>query len=210
MQTPKSFAGEVTLSARENVWPRTACLVVETETCGLTSPLKCLRLYNLKFIIKLIISIVYLTICLLTLGRHARLLGRGLMPPSTHQTGHPIVLVVEDSDSLRQDIHDTLEGAGFLALQASSALEALELAKCCARPIDLLITKVHPTEMPGPDLARLLRRRSPYMSVLYSSGSPLAALEVPDPAEVVSSMLPRPFSREILLRRVNALLAAHA
>ena len=133
-----------------------------------------------------------------------------MQPSSTHQAGHPIALVVEDSDSLRQNIHDTLEAAGFLVLLASNALEALELAKCCAGPIDLLITKVHPTEMPGPDLARLLRKCSPYMSVLYSSGSPLATLEVPDPAEVVSSMLPRPFSREILLRRVNALLAAHA
>jgi hypothetical protein len=47
------------------------------------------------------------------------------------------------------------------------------------------------------------------MSVLYSSASPLAALEVPDPVEVVSSMLPRPFGKSTLLRRIQILLASH-
>jgi hypothetical protein len=73
----------------------------------------------------------------------------------------------------------------------------------------MLITKLHPADMPGPDLAVSLRKRSPAMSVLYSSANPLAAMEVLDPAEVVSSMLPRPFSKATLLSRVNRLLAAH-
>jgi CheY-like chemotaxis protein len=122
---------------------------------------------------------------------------------------HPVILVVENVDSLRHTFQEILESAGFLVLLAANATEALELAQSCAGPIHLLITNLHPAEMPGPDLAFLLRERSPEMSVLYSSANPLAALEVPDPAEVVSSMLPRPFSKEILLRRINTLLATH-
>jgi len=102
-----------------------------------------------------------------------------------------------------------LEGADFLVLPASNATEALALADSCAGPIHLLVTKLHPAEMPGPDLAARLRQRCPEMSVLYSSANPLAALEIPDPEEVVSCMLPRPFSKETLLRRVQTLLAAH-
>ena len=128
----------------------------------------------------------------------------------TDPGAHPIVLVVEDSKFLQRDIQDILEGADFLVLVASNAVQALELAQSCAAPIDLLITKLHPAEMPGPRLAGLLRKCWPSMSVIYSSGNPLAALQVPDPVEVVSSMLPRPFTREILLRRVNTLLAVHA
>jgi two-component system, cell cycle sensor histidine kinase and response regulator CckA len=124
-------------------------------------------------------------------------------------TVHPVVVVVEDDDSLRLNIQDILEAADFVVLPAANAAEALELAQSCAGPIHLLITKMHPVDMPGPDLAFLLRERSPEMSVLYSSASPLAALEVPDPVEVVSSMLPRPFSRETLLRRINTLLSPH-
>jgi DNA-binding response OmpR family regulator len=122
---------------------------------------------------------------------------------------HPVILVVEDLESLRNSMQQILEDAEFLVLPAADAHQALALAQSCAGPIHLLITSLHPDGMPGPDLAFCLRKRSPEMSVLYSSANPLAALEVPDPSEVVSSMLPRPFSKTTLLRRINVLLAAH-
>ncbi|HKN75220.1 MAG TPA: response regulator [Candidatus Acidoferrum sp.] len=122
---------------------------------------------------------------------------------------HPVVLVVEEMETLRQTIQQILEDADFLVLPAANAVQALELAQSCAGPIDLLITATHPDGMPGPDLAFRLRTRSPEMSVLYSSANPLAVLEIPDPAEAVSSMLPRPFSKTTLLSRINTLLAAH-
>ncbi|MGC2828400.1 MAG: response regulator [Candidatus Acidiferrum sp.] len=127
----------------------------------------------------------------------------------TNPALHPVVVLVEDLESLRQSIQQMLEDAEFLVLPAASAGQALELAQSCAGPIDLLITKLHPAGMLGPDLAFHLRKRSPEMCVLYSSANPSEALEIPDPAEVVSSMLPRPFSRTRLLGRVNSLLAAH-
>lgn len=123
---------------------------------------------------------------------------------------HPVILVVEDLEPLRQTMQAILEEADFLVLPAANADQALELAQSCASPVDMLITTLHPGGMFGPDLALYLRKRSPEMSVLYSSANPMAALEVPDPAEVVSSMLPRPFSKTTLLRRIGVLLAAHA
>jgi two-component system phosphate regulon response regulator PhoB len=131
---------------------------------------------------------------------------RGTQTPSVL---HPVVLVVEELESLRETIRQTLEDANFLVLPAANAQQALDLAQSCAGPISLLITTLHPGGMPGPDLAFRLRIRSPEMSVLYSSANPLAALEIPDPAEVVASMLPRPFSKTTLLSRINTLLAAH-
>lgn len=128
----------------------------------------------------------------------------------THAASHPVVLVVEDLESLRQRIQQILEDADFLVLPAANAHLALELAQSCAGPIDLLLTELQPAGMPGPVLAFHLRKRFPQMSVLYSSAHPLAALEIPDPAEVVSSIMPVPFSRTRLLGRINALLAAHS
>jgi DNA-binding response OmpR family regulator len=125
-------------------------------------------------------------------------------------TQHPVILVVEEAEPLRHTFQAILEEADFVVLPASNAWEALELAKSWARTIDLLITMPRPLDIPGPDLAVLLRERSPGMIVLYSSANPLAALEVPDPAEVISSMLPRPFSKATLLSRVHKLLAAQA
>ena len=122
----------------------------------------------------------------------------------------PVILVVEDLEPLRVTMQQTLEEADFLVLSAANANQAWELAQSCELPIQLLITSLHPGGMLGTDLALRLRQRSPEMSVLYSSASPLAALEIPDPVEVVSSMLPRPFSKTTLLRRINTLLASHA
>lgn len=122
----------------------------------------------------------------------------------------PVILVVEGSARRLQFLQAILEDAGFLVFPAVTASHALEISDSCPSPIQLLITTLRPSGMTGPDLASCLRRRFPDMSVLYTSGNPLATLEVPDPAEVVSSMLPRPISKEILLRRVNTLLAAHA
>ncbi len=124
-------------------------------------------------------------------------------------TTHPVILVVEDMESLRRTIQQILEDADYLVLPAANAGQAIELAQSCAGPINLLITTLHPEGMPGPDLAVRLRLRSPEMSVLYSSANPLAVLEIPDPAEAVASMLPRPFSKTTLLSRISALLAPH-
>jgi DNA-binding response OmpR family regulator len=121
-----------------------------------------------------------------------------------------VILLVEDSEPALLALQSILEDADFLVLPASTAIQAFELAEACAFAIDLLITKLHPRDMPGPELARRLKNRSPGMSVLYTCGNPLAALEIPDAAEVVSSMLPMPLSREVLVRRINTLLAAHA
>jgi two-component system, cell cycle sensor histidine kinase and response regulator CckA len=127
----------------------------------------------------------------------------------SHANAHPVILVVEDLESLRESMQQILEDADYLVLPAANAGQALELAQSCAGPINLLITTMHPGGMPGPDLAFRLRMRSPEMSVLYSSANPLAVLEIPDPAEAVSSMLPRPFSKTTLLSRIHTLLTAH-
>jgi len=128
----------------------------------------------------------------------------------SHATPHPVILIVEDMEPLRESMQQILEDADFLVLPAANAQQALDLAQSCSGPIHLLITTLRPVGMPGPHLAYCLRKRSPEMSVLYTAANPMGALEVPDPAEVVSSMLPRPFSKTTLLRRINILLAAQA
>jgi DNA-binding NtrC family response regulator len=128
----------------------------------------------------------------------------------SHAAPHPVILVVEDNHSFRKSMQQILEDADFLVIPAANADQALALAQSCSGPIDLLLTTLRPGGMLGPDLAYCLRKRSPGMSVLYSTANPMAALEIPDPQEVVASMLPRPFSKTTLLRRVNTLLAEHA
>lgn len=121
---------------------------------------------------------------------------------------HPVALVVEELEEARLNIQQILEDAGFLVLPAATARQAIELGQACAGPVHLLITNLHPDGMHGADLAARLRERSPRLSVLYCDASPLAALEIPDPAEVISSILPRPLSRNRLLGRIQTMLAS--
>ena len=47
------------------------------------------------------------------------------------------------------------------------------------------------------------------MVALYMSKNLTEMLEAPGAKEFIGSLLPQPFSREILLRRVTVLLSAH-
>jgi DNA-binding response OmpR family regulator len=81
------------------------------------------------------------------------------MPGMQAHAAPPVILVVEEMESLRMSMQQILEAADFLVLPAANADQALELAHSCAVPINLLITMLHPRGMPGPDLAYCLRKR---------------------------------------------------
>jgi DNA-binding response OmpR family regulator len=74
--------------------------------------------------------------------------------------------------------------------------------------IDLLLTHLRLNGVSGPELASLLRSYQPEMAALYMSKSLIEMMELSDAKEFISSLLPHPFSQEILLRRVRMLLAA--
>jgi DNA-binding response OmpR family regulator len=122
----------------------------------------------------------------------------------------PTILLVEDLEPLRTLLQTNLEKAGLLVLRAKNSEEALRIASTCAGSIDLLLTHLRLQGVSGPELAFLLRAYQPRMSALYMSKSLTEMMEMSDARGFLSSLLPHPFSRKILLRRVNMLLAAHA
>jgi CheY-like chemotaxis protein len=77
----------------------------------------------------------------------------GMRGRKSQFTTHPVILVVEDLESLRQTMLEILEDAEYLVLPAATAGQALDLAQSCAGPFNLLITTMHPDGMPGPYLA---------------------------------------------------------
>jgi DNA-binding response OmpR family regulator len=122
----------------------------------------------------------------------------------------PMILLVEELEPLCSWLKINLESAGLLVLQATDYKEALRISAARAGSIDLLLTSMRLSGLSGPVLAFLLRARRPHMAALYISKNLGEMMEVPDAKEFIASLLPQPFSREILLRRVSALLSAHA
>jgi DNA-binding response OmpR family regulator len=122
----------------------------------------------------------------------------------------PTILLVEDLESLRIPLQAILKQAGLRVLLANDSGEALRIARTCSGSIDLLLTHLRLAETWGPDLAARLRACRPRMAALYMSKSLAEMMELSDAADFISALLPQPFGREILLRRVNLMLASHA
>src|SRR5438093_532573 len=81
------------------------------------------------------------------------------------------LLIVEDSDPVRESIASLLEALGFIVLQATNGQHALELLdKRENSKIDFLISDVVMPKMGGPELAEKLKKRLPNLKVVFMSG----------------------------------------
>ena len=80
------------------------------------------------------------------------------------------VLLVEDSDVVRDVVASMLEGGGLTVLQASGGEEALALARRGDTPIDLLLTDIVMPGMSGAELADRLERERPDVRILFMTG----------------------------------------
>jgi len=123
-------------------------------------------------------------------------------PPTIQRPiGTPTVLVAEDDQGVRMLIHRYLKRSGYEVVLAASGDDAIEAAK--GRAIDLLVTDMVMPGMGGERLASQLRTTMPNLGILYISG-------YPDAAEVAlldhSSFLRKPFTRQDLVSRLEALL----
>src|SRR3978361_714051 len=85
-------------------------------------------------------------------------------------TKRPVVLIVEDEFLLRMDAIDTISSAGFEALEAVTADEAIAILE--ARPdIAVVFTDIQmPGSMDGLKLARAVRGRWPPLKIVATSG----------------------------------------
>ena len=115
----------------------------------------------------------------------------------------PVVLVCEDEELVRVVSCESLEDAGLKVLEAADATEALALIE--AHPeIRVLVTDVRmPGWMSGIDLARLVEKKWPEISILVTSAF-YTAEETELPENM--SLLPKPFSPDALTRKVRLLM----
>ena len=101
------------------------------------------------------------------------------------------ILLADDEPSLRAAIAEYLRGAGHRVLESQSAHDALELARCEAGAIDVLLTDVVMPGLRGTELAHEVQELRPDVHVIYISGyaKNLAAAQVPRGA----AFLQKPF-----------------
>ena len=81
----------------------------------------------------------------------------------------PVILVVDDDDSVRQVAAKVLERAGYRVLQAGDGTEALKVAREHVGHLDLVLTDVVMPGMNGRELGEQLAGQRPETRLLYMS-----------------------------------------
>ena len=127
-------------------------------------------------------------------------------PPKDVQTGTETILLVEDAEPLRTLTKETLEHCGYTVLEAANGIEAIQVAHNFHGPIHLLLTDVIMPVMGGKQLAAELTCVRPNTKVLYMSGYPHDGIAWSGMPVSAVMLLEKPFSREILRRRVRQAL----
>lgn len=131
--------------------------------------------------------------------------GAGLGPEEPGGAGE-VVLMVEDDPAVRQLTREMLESAGFRAVVAEDAEQALALAEQPDMKFDMLLSDVILPGMTGPELAAILRRQKPGLPVLFMSGYPDDQLGRHGIVDEGVHLLGKPFGSRTLVRRIREVL----
>jgi CheY-like chemotaxis protein len=121
----------------------------------------------------------------------------------------PIVLVVEDEESLQEIVHDALEEGGFdLTIVASivaSGQEAVAMIESGVVKYSALVTDINVKgAMMGWEIARLVRQIDPTFPIVYMMGA--AADDWASEGVPNSILLKKPFAPAQLVTAVSQLL----
>ena len=112
---------------------------------------------------------------------------------------HASILVVDDEALIRMAMMNIVEDAGYSAVEAANADEAIIMLERCA-DISAVLTDINmPGSMDGLQLSRLIRDRWPLIGLVVTSGRFVAhAMQMPTgvhfiakpytPGEIVSAL----------------------
>jgi CheY-like chemotaxis protein len=119
--------------------------------------------------------------------------------------GEPVVLVVEDEPLIRWNAIAIVEAAGFLALEAQNADQAIQILE--KRPdTRLVFTDIEmPGSIDGLKLAHYIRERWPAVMLIIASGKSIATeAQLPRGAKFFG----KPYSDHVIADSIKQLLRA--
>ncbi|HTR27475.1 MAG TPA: response regulator [Terriglobales bacterium] len=121
---------------------------------------------------------------------------------ATSRTPPRTILLVEDEPFVREATRIILESAGFEVFPTPDAVAAASVYKETPASVDLLMTDMILPGRTGEDLGRELRRHSPSLRVLITSGYSNVDQSVEDPCSN-TFFLAKPYSRRSLVEKIN-------
>ena len=120
--------------------------------------------------------------------------------------GSETVLLVEDEESVRQLVRETLAAKGYRVMEAANGENGAIVAAQYDGKIDLVITDVVMPGMGGRELVKQLAQTRPETKVLYLSGYTEDAIINEGTMESGAAFLQKPFTLQNLARKVREVL----
>jgi two-component system cell cycle sensor histidine kinase/response regulator CckA len=126
--------------------------------------------------------------------------------PDTASGGTETVLLVEDEESVRELVRDTLTAKGYRVFDADNGEAGIAAAAAHDGKIDLVITDVVMPGIGGRELVKQLTQTRPAIKVLYLSGYTEDAIVSDGSIEKGTAFLQKPFTLQNLSRKVREVL----
>jgi two-component system, cell cycle sensor histidine kinase and response regulator CckA len=120
--------------------------------------------------------------------------------------GTETILLVEDEESVRHLVRDTLVAKGYRVIEAENGEAGLAAAANHAGKIDLVITDVVMPGLGGRELVQQLGKTRPETRVLYLSGYTEDAIISEGSIESGTAFLQKPFTLQNLSKKVREVL----
>ncbi len=124
--------------------------------------------------------------------------------------GTETVLLVEDEEMVRTQVGTVLRMCGYRVLEARHGAEALLANRRHEGPIHVMVTDVVMPEMSGYDLAGRLAAERPDTKVIFMSGYTSQALTHHGASASDTILLQKPFTPDVLARKVREVLDEQA
>ena len=120
--------------------------------------------------------------------------------------GTETILVIEDEDSLRNLAKRILEKSGYKVITASDGEQGFHIFKKNKEHIDLIITDILMPELNGIDMIDKIKKSYPNLPVIFMSGYTENALLQYNLKELQSKFIPKPFTPQMLAKKVSEIL----
>ena len=120
--------------------------------------------------------------------------------------GSETILLVEDSEQVRNIVCSILERQGYRVFNAANGAEAIELVALQKVSVDLLLTDVVMPDMNGKELYARLVQDFPTLKVIYTSGYTDNVIVHHGVLEKGVQFIQKPFSTHALISKVREVI----
>ena len=123
----------------------------------------------------------------------------------TIPTGSETILLVADEQGLRTAVCEFLRSTGYVVLEASNGMEALQMCGDYQERIDMLLTDYIMPGLSGPRLGTLAIKQRPNLRIICMTGYTDRITRIPDSCKTIT-FLQKPFSLSMLAQTVRQVL----